>query len=288
MEQPSEFNKAVTETINNMETYFVSHSHALKEKPPLFADIVKATIIKAYEFVASINGHHEEYMYFTLPSLRGICEEYIVEKFIFVHFPESKDEIIQLRHSYDHFKSAIVQWKYFEINRPDQLLYYKDDFPGQMKAIQNKLRTIIRTKLPAAPGKGVFPSVYFMSKEIGELELYNYLYHASSTFVHFSPNNLLRMGWGNLPDVQFSTSHFKLYYKDFSLFYGLLLLSKLCEWQTANGFLPSFDTNHCKTMDAILERAARWPELVTFEEMNIGILSKHLFFKAPNEALKAE
>jgi len=125
-----------------------------------------------------------------------------------------------------------------------------------------------------------------MSKQTGLLELYNYLYHATSTFVHFSPNNLLRMGWGNLPDVQYSISNFKLYYKDFSLFYGLLLLAKICEWQHTNGYLPDFDTKNISIMNSILERAKRWPEIVTFEEMNIGTLSKNLFYNSPNSLKK--
>ncbi|MCO5240539.1 MAG: DUF5677 domain-containing protein [Chitinophagaceae bacterium] len=220
-------------------------------------------------------------MYFTLPTLRGICEEYIVEKFIFSHFPENSDEVIHLRHYYDHLNSSVVQWKYFEANRPDQLLYYQDSFSTKMEETKIRLKAIVKAKLPKVPLKGVFPSVHFMSKEAGELELYNYLYHASSSFVHFSPNNLLRMGWGDLPDINFSTANFKLYYRDFSLFYGLLLLSKLCKWQKAHGFLPGFDENFIKVMASILDRAERWPELVTFEEMNVGVLSKYLFYKSP-------
>lgn len=284
MSQSSEFNKAVTLVLDSMKGYFEKHSHdqISLHNQQLFPEVLKATIIKAYEFAISINQHREDYMFFTLPSLRGICEEYIVEKFIWNYFRNDTNEIILLRHNYDHIKSCIVQWKYFEENRPDQRLYYQQDFPEKLKEAEVKLKALIKSKLPGVSLKPIFPSIHYMSKQTGESELYNYLYHASSTFVHFSPNNLLRMGWGKLPHVQFSTSNFKLYYKDFSLFYSLLLLSKLCEWQESNGFLPGFNKDYIKIMIAILGKAERWPELVTFEEMNVGAFSKNFLFNSPS------
>ena len=286
MSESSQFNKVITLLLEDMKPYFERHSHDQISIPnqQLFTEVVKATIIKSYEFVASINQHHDDYMFFSLPSLRGICEEYIVEKFIAANFSNNKDEIILLRHTYDHLKSCIVQWKYFETNRPDQRLYYEQGLPEQLVKAESELKAAIKSQLPGIALKPVFPSIYFMSTETGERELYDYLYHASSTFVHFSPNNLLRMGWGKFPQVHYSTSNFKLYYKDFALFYSLLLLSKLCAWQEANGFLPDFNREYIKLMDTVLSKAERWPELVTFEEMNIGALSKNLFYKSPNEA----
>lgn len=288
MSQPSEFNNAVTLVLDSMKSYFENHSHDRISTPSqqLFREVVKATIIKAYEFTTSINQHHEDFMFFTLPALRGICEEYIVEKFIWQYFQEDANEIIWLRHNYDHIKSCIIQWKYFEANRPDQRLYYQQDFPEKLKETEDQLKTLIKNRLPGISLKPVFPSVHYMCKQTGEAELYNYLYHVSSTFVHFSPNNLLRMGWGKLPRIQFSTSNFKLYYKDFSLFYSLLLLSKLCEWQESVGFLPGFNKEYVGLMETILKKAERWPELVTFEEMNIGAFSKNILFKSPGEIPK--
>lgn len=282
MDKQSEFNQAVSQVLADMKDYFESHSHHRVRSQLYFTEIVKATIVKSYQFAVSINDHPVDYMFFTLPSLRGICEEYIAEKFIFEHFNDQRDEIIFLRHICDHLKSCIAQWNYFELNRGDQQLYYEDNFPQRLKDAEEQLRSIIKSKLPAISTRSVFPSVYYMSKQTGLLELYNYLYHATSTFVHFSPSNLLRMGWGDLPDIQFSAANFKLYYRDFSMFYSLLLLSKLCEWQNQNSFLPGFDSKHITGMNDILQRAERWPEIVTFEEMNIGAFSKNVIYKSPN------
>jgi hypothetical protein len=286
MDKPSEFNLAVTQALVDMKPYFDSHSKHRVHTQQFFTEIAKATIIKSYEFACSVDVHEANYVFFSLPALRGICEEYIAEKFLFEQFHEQKDEIIYLRHICDHLKSSIVQWKYFEIYRADQNLYYEDDFPDRLKDAEHQLRNLIKSKLPEISSKSVFPSVHYMSKQTGLLELYNYLYHATSTFVHFSPNNLLRMGWGDLPDIQFSAANFKNYYRDFCLFYSVLLLGKLCEWQEANGFLPGFDTRHISTLNDILQRAQRWPELVTFEEMNIGAFSKNIIYKSPNRAKK--
>jgi hypothetical protein len=45
------------------------------------------------------------------------------------------------------------------------------------------------------------------------------------------------------------------------------------------------ETDLQKIVD-LLGKETRWPEIVTFEEMNIGALSKHLFYRSPNSVQK--
>ena len=183
-------------------------------------------------------------------------------------------------------KSSIAQWEYFKINKPGQTLYYEDSFPEKLKSIDKEIKAHFKRKFPGSNFKSTFPSVHYMAKETELLELYNYLYHATSTFVHFHPQNLFRMGWGDFPSSKFSTTHFQHYYNYFLIYYGALLFCELSEWQLKNGFLEGFDSEDIKSIRETLGNISRSPELVTFEEMNIGALSRNLFYKSPDMVSK--
>jgi len=121
-------------------------------------------------------------------------------------------------------------------------------------------------------GKSAWPSVWHMARACGLEELYRYLYSATSKWVHFSPHVLLRMGWGPNPFStasvwEFTTKHFAQYYKEFNRTYSVYLLLELLQR------VPDFPWTVAarKGVEAIkkdLDEVLRWPELVTFEELN--------------------
>jgi hypothetical protein len=269
-----------------LKNYFNEYSNAIAtDNQNLFDEITKATIIKSFEFNLYVTGNKDDQVFFMIPTLRGICEEYIAEKFIFNHFATDKSAIIYLWTEYHRLKSSIAQWEYFKISKPSQFLYYEENFPDQLKETEKKIKEIFQKKFPKTKATP-FPSIYFMAEKSELIELYNYLYHVTSTFVHFHPGNLLRMGWGNLPHFQFSTAHFVKYYNYFTVFYGAVLFCNLCEWQTKNGYLKNFNTDSIKIIREILFNVSRHPEIVTFDEMNIGALSRHLFYTSPELSVK--
>ena len=67
------------------------------------------------------------------------------------------------------------------------------------------------------------PSVWFMAKQAGEQRLYNFLYHATSRFVHFNVGELLRRAWGTPGELVLSSEHFERYWARFSLYWGMKL-----------------------------------------------------------------
>lgn len=271
---------------NKLKNYFGDYSHAIaNNNQNLFDEITKATIIKSFEFNLYVTEKKDDQVFFMIPTLRGICEEYIAEKFVSNHFAADKSSIIYLWTEYHRLKSSIAQWKYFELSKPSQFLYYEETFPDKLKEIEKQIKEVFQKKFPKLKCTP-FPSVYFMAEQSGSLELYNYLYHATSTFVHFHPGNLLRMGWGDLPNFQFSTSNFGKYYNYFTVFYSAVLFCNLCEWQIENGYLKGFDTTSMVAIRKILFDVSRHPEIVTFDEMNIGAFSRHMFYKSPELASK--
>uniref|UniRef100_UPI0032DEE32E DUF5677 domain-containing protein n=1 Tax=Mucilaginibacter sp. Bleaf8 TaxID=2834430 RepID=UPI0032DEE32E len=132
----------------------------------------------------------------------------------------------------------------------------------------------------------LFPSVEHMAIDAQLKHLYDFLYHATSRMVHFSPNILLRMGWYKKagPTV-FSTQNFYKYYDQFNKFYSTYLLLEFCnsfkkQMGFENDILKEF-----KEIKKLLLNDAFYPELVTFEELNIKRPSD-LFMNFLKELLK--
>jgi hypothetical protein len=114
----------------------------------------------------------------------------------------------------------------------------------------------------------------------GHKELYEYMYRATSSWVHFSPNILLRLGWTNGPTERalysetiysFTTKHFSGYYEAFNRHYSVYLLGLLIE-----KFITSFRAHDRQKVLALRRELSRqqdldlrWPEVVTPEEMNL-------------------
>ncbi|NHO34475.1 DUF5677 domain-containing protein [Acetobacter fallax] len=114
------------------------------------------------------------------------------------------------------------------------------------------------------------PNVKEMASTVGLSTIYSYIYFAASNFVHFNPYALLRLGWGPKGEpCQFSVAHFGGYYRDLSAFCGALLYLAF-----ARSFRSLLDmaADHqvaCDKLEQILLAAPRWPELITFEELNL-------------------
>jgi len=123
-----------------------------------------------------------------------------------------------------------------------------------------------------------WPTVREMAEPTGLLPLYDFLYAATSSFVHYSPNNLIRMGKviEGADRMYFSTAHFSDYYAAFNRFYGLFLFITFCT--TFGATLGSQDELRppVEKLMKLLDNELRWPELVTMEEMNVPEVSQLL------------
>jgi hypothetical protein len=101
--------------------------------------------------------------------------------------------------------------------------------------------------------------------------LYDFIYRLTSSTVHFSPQTLLRLGWGALDTNKFtfSAKHFSNYYAKFCQVYSILLLCLYFE------IFEDYILAESQVKTTILELRkeilsyTRWPEMITFEEMNI-------------------
>jgi hypothetical protein len=252
--------------------------------PDIFVQSSKAALIRSYEFLCHVPNIGDETAFFMMPFLRGVCEDYIVLRFLHSKLGNDVDDVIRIKLTEDICKSSISQWNFFKANRPNQKLYYKQDFQSEEREISEKLKTLLSANnVHVQKSRNPLPTVRKMAEESNLLELYDYVYHATSSLVHFNPRILLRMGWGDLPNVTFSVKNFGKYYKYFTCFYATYMFLQLCQWSVSLGIVETTIVSKLDALAKLIQDEPRWPELVTAEELGSGSFLLPLVYKSPSE-----
>lgn len=92
----------------------------------------------------------------------------------------------------------------------------------RLKALGKKL------KWPSqAVRKGEVPSTWFIAKETASEDLYRFLYHATSRYVHFSVVELARRGWGRPGRLELSARHYEPIWAFFCLCWGARVMAMM-------------------------------------------------------------
>lgn len=252
-------------------------------KREYFRMALKAAFIKSYELcIAAVEGNLDQ-NFFVISGLRGICEDCIALKFLGKIYPNDKDEIVNLKIEEEVLKSSLVQWNFFKEHHPQQYLYYQEYFKEELNEIQTRLKNLMKIHIKQEDKRVTMPTVSYMAKKTQQKVLYDYFYHASSSYVHFNARMLFRMGWGPLPEINFSTSNFTDYYRDFGRFYSMYLFKEMAKLLNENNLALEIKSE-VEALENLLNHEQRWPELVTFEEMNIPMLEKLFCFQSPEES----
>ena len=65
------------------------------------------------------------------------------------------------------------------------------------------------------------PSANSLAQLVGMKPTYDFLYHATSRSVHFTPTELMRRVWGQQDSLSVNSNFFEPYWASFSLYWGL-------------------------------------------------------------------
>jgi hypothetical protein len=242
---------------------------AIPSSTPGLQILVVASLAKNFEFnlyVTNQNQTVNSNSFFLQSTLRGLCEDVIVLKYLIEKIDnEDSEELITKWNRQETYENIEKQKRFFRNNGSYQpILPNRKDRPKL-----NPPKKDLKKKYHWKKEK---PSVSEMAKACGLDEVYDYLYAATSRTVHFSPSVLFRMGWGpEKPDqpYTFSTAHFDGYYDSFNVFYGSYLFILL--YETIKSYFQ-ISKDFSDTIESIkneLNEWLRWPEIITFEEMNI-------------------
>ena len=217
-----------------------------------YSNVLKGCVVKIFEYSVFCRSlGPDKRAFFVAPALRGICEDFIALRYLQVkRTPAERDDLLKNKMMSLVFDGAAKQLKFFQNRRPFQPV-----FSGQPKSA-----------LPTAS----LPPTRNMAVEVGLDDLYDFMYAITSDVVHFNPRVIIRNAWGNTTErFQHSVGNFDTYYADFCQTYSLFFL---CEFVRAFAVELSFSGEYLKSIGKLeewLTEKLRWPEAVTFEEMNI-------------------
>lgn len=217
--------KAITEHVSHFEW---------KESDGLVPVIFRAVIKRQYESLNSIVGvSGTDRGYSVVSLLRPACEELIWIKYLKHIGLEDANELLRMMAVVEIGKTIEAQLEYAGAETMS-LLGFSSAFIGKESAsvlsAKKHLKALGKRLNWPGSGKSEVPSVFFVAKATNSLELYRFLYHATSKFVHFSVHELMRRVWGRPGAVTISSDTFERYWSAFSLRWGLhLYLETLVE-----------------------------------------------------------
>jgi hypothetical protein len=239
--------------------------------PDLYDAVLKSAFVKAFEFALYANSvtlaKADESSFFMAAGLRGICEDIITLKFINQFDSSIRREIILMEMASTVSKASDAQNRFFKKIRPFQPLVTFASGPAETHKRRDRYRAIgLQTGLKMIQEK--LPPVEQMAMNVGMAEVYDFFYRITSETVHFNVRVALRNGWGPLDKIEFGTKQFCKYYLGVNQVYGIYLFSLLCETFHSQLGLDDKFMKRLERLSLQLSRELRWPEPVTFEEMN--------------------
>jgi hypothetical protein len=215
-----------------------------------FASVLKGCFAKTYDFVLLVHKElHPGAAFYLAPALPGICEDFIALSFLHKkRDPEVRDELLKAKAQNQLATAAQKQVAFFSRVRPFQPVFALDP-----------------AKFPPAN----LPPARNMANEVGLSELYDFVYAITSDVVHFNPRIILRNAWGPHPRYSHSASHFDAYYQAFCRIYGVYFLCLFARAFASEIQLSAESTDVVTELERALADELRWPEAVTYEEMNV-------------------
>lgn len=246
--------------------------------------VFSAAIAKCVDLNVLINsgeiGSKNSFLF--IANLRGVAEDLIVLQFLQDQTTESRQTYLTLLQEFSLVSGLLAQVTFFEMNNPFQPVIGGNASALEASRLAGRQSLRAFWKALGEPKKDG-PTVRDMAERTGLTSTYNYIYFLSSNFVHFNPHPLLRMGWG--PEegpFEFSVHNFAGYYEDVASFYGAILLLGFYFRIGRQLFSPETEHDIQKILET-LDGVPRWPEIVTYEELNRRAPMLHFMAHAMNK-----
>lgn len=190
--------------------------------------IFRAIFVRQYDSLGAICSLVERAQGFAAPAiLRSSCEELIWTKYLTsIDNRDAEDLIVCIaRNEMTDNLTAQDEYGGRSVTRDLGLLPHLRRVNENKERIRDRLRGLGR-KLDwerIAIEHGRLPSMKWLARKTGETKLYKFIYHATSRYVHFSTGELLRHVWVGRDGASIRTVHFRSYWENFALSWGLRL-----------------------------------------------------------------
>ena len=269
--------ESVKQTLDSLEPLLRRCTTGSPKADGFFVLAVRAAFAKNYEVNRFLQTPQAALNAFAVTSaLRGVCEDIIVLKWLGTFTKRDRDEAVGVMMMKNVLEFMQQQTAFFSKYRPSQPILEAKDVSAEIHGLKQRLRAFRKNYKWKKHRE--WPSIREMAEAGDLLPLYDFLYAGTTSFVHFSPNNLIRMGKvvAGGERMVFSTSNFSEYYASFNRFYGVFLfITFATTFAALLGCREELQAPVEKLMRHIDEEL-RWPELVTMEEMNVENVSEML------------
>jgi hypothetical protein len=213
-----------------------------------------------------------------VPLLRPACEELLWIKFLRKINENDRELIIQGKAVLESGDSIEAQQRYLGNVGMSNLGFNSKYIAEARKKTEHAQRSI--KKLGERlnwKSRGLFPATAEIARAVGEKELYDLIFHATSRTVHFSVNELFRRGWSkpNSDDLTITSKAMNRYWSRFALFWGARVMAltsaEIFEELSEDDWPQGLDKS---TVDAVSELLARivgsgYVPIITAKELNL-------------------
>jgi len=262
--------KTVLEALEALEGTIADATVGVIQDDGAYLCALRAAFSKNYQVNLTIaRSENPDDEYLLLSSLRGVCEDLIGLKFLGTLAELDQDKAIVAMMMRSTVELMTRQAAFFESVKPNQPVMKARQADATIRETRTVLRSITTSFDWLDPRTGA-PVVSRMARAVGLKGFYDYLYAATSRFVHFTPRELLRMGWGSddTGPMRFSPRGFSRYYSAFNKFYAPFMLVTFCTTFSKRLGCTNRVRAEVEAIIQILTDEVRWPELITHEELN--------------------
>jgi len=253
-------------------TYMASVAKGTIHRHRMYSLCVKASACKCFEFNLAVRDFAiSKSAFFAMASLRGMCEDLIVLRYISTMPPKDREELVKALSGHEIVARIKLQDAFFTAVRPQQPVLSLNDADTVIASTGAAARAIWQRHGWPKLDKGAMPQIRQIAEKQGLHQLailYDFLYRLTSAGVHFNVQSLLRSGWGSQKQFVFSAKNFQGYFANYCSLYGQFLFCLYFEFFSAV-LRPTAKerTIVAKIRENVLF-TPRWPEMVTYEEMN--------------------
>lgn len=234
----------------------------------------RAAFAKAFDFAhwTLLQDEESGISYWVVSTLRGIVEEIILLSAVQHMSRQDRDRLLSSWMHLDLLEGTKKQAAFFAIpERFQSVLGPPPAADDTIAALRAEMRNVWQS-YHLDPGHTAKGNIRSLAAAANLLVIYDYFYELASRLVHFSPSVLLRSGWGSLHagtiDAAFRPSNFDDYYTALARTHSVFLLAEFIERFGAYLNVSETFTAAAESIRDEL-RTVRFPELITFEEMNI-------------------
>ena len=261
--------------LNKLRPFVETVSKVKIDHRRIFGLCVRASFTKSFEFVdRAFRNPDEDCAFFGAAGLRSICEDIIYLSYAARISPSDRELFIKCKIFDDCQQGIHAQAEFFRAFGIVQPILSTGATTTEIRKVKNELSGVWKSNGFPNMRRGRSPTTRAIAEAVepGMLAVvYEYIYRLTSKMVHFSPQHLLRTGWGSTCTTTFSTRNMGPYFVAISQIYGLFLFCLYFE-RFARFLRPGASN---QTLVAALRKelviCGRWPEMITFEEMNLEV-----------------